>query len=32
MEKERAEAEATDYRRHLPELAELVAGLARGAA
>lgn len=32
MEEERAAAEATDTRRHLPDLAGLVAGLARGVA
>jgi hypothetical protein len=32
MEKEKEAAEATDYRRHLPDLAGLVSGLARGAA
>jgi hypothetical protein len=32
MEEERLAAEAADYRRHLPDLADFVAGLARGPA
>lgn len=32
MEEERFAAEAADYRRHLPEFTDFLAGLARGAA